>query len=91
MITESPAVFLNDFGVAVSDGTVTGKGILDMPSEIIAGGMVLTTDYQLTVLASQFGGKLYGDALTVGGVAYTVKECRLQDDGTFATIFLSKT
>lgn len=90
MITDSPAVFLNDFGVPVTDGATTGKGILDMPGEIIAGGMVLTTDYQLTVRASEFGNKLYGDALTVNGVNYTVKECRLMDDGAFAQIFLSK-
>lgn len=91
MITESPAVFLNDFGVPVTDGTVTGKGVLDMPSEIIAGGMVLTTDYTLTILASEFGSKKYGDALTINGAAYTVRECRLIDDGLFAQIFLSKT
>lgn len=90
MFTESPAAFLNDFGVTVTDGTTTGKGILDMPGEIIAGGMVLTTDYQLTVRTSEFGSKQYQDALTVGGVAYTVKECRMIDDGTFSTIFLSK-
>lgn len=90
MISENPAVFLNDFGVSVTDGTTTGKGILDMPSEIIAGGMVLTTDYQLTVKASEFGNKVYLDPLTVNGVAYTVKECRLIDDGVFATIYLSK-
>jgi hypothetical protein len=90
MITEAPDLFLNDFGVAVSDGTVTGKGVLDMPGEIIAGGMVLTTDYQVTVRADQFGGKKYGDALTIGGVAYTVRETRLQDDGVFAIIYLTK-
>lgn len=88
---ETPDTFLNDFGVAVSDGTVTGKGVFDMPGEIIAGGMVLTTDYQLTVRADQFGGKKYGDALTVAGVAYTVKENRLQDDGVFTVMYLSKT
>ena len=90
MIQESPAAFLNDFGVPVTDGTTTGKGILDMPGEIIAGGMVLTTDYQVTVRASEFGGKQYGDALTINGVAYTVKENRLQDDGVFSIIYLSK-
>ena len=87
---ETPDVFLNDFGVTVSDGTVTGKGVLDMPGEIIAGGMVLTTDYHVTVRADQFGSKKYGDPLTVNGVAYTVKECRPQDDGVFAIIYLSK-
>jgi hypothetical protein len=90
VINESHAVFLNDFGVAVTDGTTTSKGILDMPSEIIAGGMVLTTDYTLTVRASEFGAKKYGDALNVGGAAYTVRETRLIDDGTFAQIYLSK-
>lgn len=90
MIADSPATFLNDFGVTVTDGTTTGKGILDMPGEIIAGGMVLTTDYQLTVRASEFGKKLYGDVLTVAGSKYTVKEARLQDDGMFAVIYLSK-
>lgn len=90
MITDNPAAFLNDFGVTVTDGTVTGKGIFDMPGEIIAGGMVLTTDYQVTVRASEFGGKLYGDTLTVNGATYTVKECRLVDDGVFAQIYLSK-
>jgi hypothetical protein len=90
VITDSPATFLQDFGVTVTDGTTTGKGILDMPSEIIAGGMVLTTDYQLTVRADEFGTKLYGDQLTVAGTIYTVRETRLQDDGMFAVIYLTK-
>lgn len=91
MITESPAVFLRDFGVPVTDGTTTSVGILDMPTEVIADGMVLSTDYQLTVRASEYGSKKYGDTLTVNGAAYTVKECRLLDDGAFAMIYLSKT
>lgn len=90
MIADSPATFLNDFGVAVTDGTITGKGIFDMPGEIIAGGMVLTTDYQLTARASEFGSKKYGDTLTVAGTLYNVKESRLIDDGAFVQIYLSK-
>lgn len=87
--TES-AVFLNDFGVAVTFGSYTGKGILDMPSEIIAGGMVLTTDYQLTVKTADFPGMDRGDSITVDGSTYTIREARQIDDGVFSHVFLSK-
>lgn len=90
MIAESPDLFLADFGVPVVFGSYTGMGILDMPSEIIAGGMVLTTDYQLTVRTSTFPGMDRGDSITVNGVAYTIREARTQDDGVFSNVFLSK-
>jgi len=89
MFAEAPDTFLADFGLPVTIGSVSGSGILDMPSEIIAGGMVLTTDYQLTVRSSVFGQPARGTAVTVNGTAYTVRESRLQDDGVFTTIYLS--
>ena len=61
-----------------------------MPSEVIAGGMVITTDYSLTVKASVYPNLKYGDALTVNSVAYTVREVRAQDDGQFSIVYLSK-
>lgn len=90
MLSENLDVFLADFGVAVTNGTVTTTGVLDMPSEVIAGGMVITTDYALTVKSSAFPGLKYADALTVDGAAYTVREVRAQDDGQFSTVYLSK-
>ena len=89
MISET-AVFLADFGVPVAWGSYSGKGILDMPSEIIAGGMVLTTDYQLTIKTSDFPGLIRGDSITVNGASYTVREARMVDDGVFSNVFLSK-
>ena len=88
---ENLDVFLSDFGVTVTNGVTTATGVLDMPSEIIAGGMVITTDYALTLKASAFPTLAYPDPLTVGGVAYTVREVRLQDDGVFVIAYLSKT
>lgn len=82
--------FLADFGVSVTDGTTTAKGILDMPSEVIAGGMVITTDYALTIKSSAFPNLKYDDPLTVDGAAYTVREAKLQDDGKFSIVYLSK-
>jgi len=87
---EFPDAFLADFGVVVTDGSTTAKGILDMPSEVIAGGMVITTDYALTVKSSAFPTLKYEDSLTVGGAAYVVREVKLQDDGVFSIVYLSK-
>lgn len=88
--TENLDLFLTDFGVPVSAGAVTGLGILDMPSQVVADGMVLTTDYKLTVKSVQFGGLLYGDAITVDGVSYQVREAMKVDDGSFTELFLTK-
>lgn len=87
--TESD-VFLNDFGVAVVFGSYTGKGILDMPTEILAGDMVLSSDYQLTIKTSDFPTIAHNSNITVGGTAYRVKQVRKLDDGIFSVAFLSK-
>lgn len=91
-LTENLDVFLStaEFAVAVTNGVTATTGILDMPSEVIAGNMVITTDYALTIKASVYPNLKYGDALTVAGVAYTVREVRLIDDGAFATVYLQK-
>lgn len=90
MITEDLNLFLNDFGVTCTSGATTGIGILDMPSQVVADGVVLTTDYRLTCKASEFGSLLYGDAITVGGVHYQVREVMQIDDGQFVEIMLTR-
>jgi hypothetical protein len=61
-----------------------------MPSEVIAGGMVITTDYALTIKSSVYPNLKYAHALTVDGASYTVREVRAQDDGKFSIVYLSK-
>ena len=90
-MTEDLTTFLNDFGVSCTAGAVTALGILDMPSQIISGDMVLSTDYTLTARTADFGGLKYGDAITVATVNYQVRETRLIDDGAFVEIGLQKT
>lgn len=90
MINEDLAIFLDDFGVSCTAGAVTALGILDMPSQIISGDMVLSTDYTLTARVADFGGLVYGDGITVGGVAYQVREVRKLDDGMFCEVALSR-
>lgn len=91
MITEDPALYLADFGVTVTSGAITGKGILDVPSQVIVNGVALSTEYSVVVLTSEFGGLLYGAPITVDGVSYTVREPLLIADGVFTEISLQRT
>ena len=90
-ITEDLDVYLADFGVSCTAGATTANGILDMPGEVVAGGMVLSTDYSLTTRFSNFGTLISGDSITVDGTAYTVRENRPIGDGKFVEIALQKT
>jgi len=89
--SEDLSVFLSDFGVTCTSGATTALGILDMPGQILADGMVISTDYQLTCKASDFGSLKYNDSISVEGVAYTVRETRLIDDGRFCEVSLMET
>jgi hypothetical protein len=89
-LVEDLSVFFNEFGVPVSKGAVTGVGILDTPTIVTGDGMVLSSEYQVTLQSSVFGVPLYGDAMTVDGTAYVVREARLIDDGKFVQVLLSK-
>lgn len=89
-LTEDLGIFFDDFGVSCTAGAVTALGILDMPTQVLAGDMVLSTDYTLTARAADFGGLLYGDAIAVNGTNYAVREVRRLDDGAFVEISIQK-
>ena len=79
------------FGVSATSGETTANVLFDEPSQVLAGDMVLTTDYQITAKASDFGTLTAGTSITVNSVAYTVRETRLIDDGLLCEISLQKT
>ena len=90
--TEDLDVFLGDFALPVAWGNKRGVGILDMPTEIVADGQVMTTDYQLTCKSSDFATIPYGATVTVDGTAYTARsEPHLIDDGRFCIVMLTRT
>ena len=89
--TEDLDTYFADFSDTVVYNSTTYKGILDQPDEMIADGLVVTTDYQLTAKTSDFGSLIAGASITVDSVAYTVREVRKLDDGTFCEISLQKT
>ena len=88
--TEDLTTFFADFSDAVLYDGVSYKGILEQPDEVIADGVVLTTDYQLTAKNSDLGELAFESALTVNGTNYTVRSVRKVDDGSFCILSLTK-
>ena len=88
--TEDLDVFLLDFGQAVIRDGVSYKGILEQPDEIVADGLVMTTDYELTGKTSELGSLVFDDIISVDGDNYKVRQARKIDDGKFCTVSLNK-
>ena len=79
------------FASSCTAGGTTANGILSEPSQVLMDGMVLFSDYQLRAKKSDFGSLIAGDAITVAGTAYTVRETRVLNDGLEVEIALQKT
>ena len=88
--TEDIDTFFGDFSEDVFYDGTTYKGILEQPDEVIADGVVLTTDYQLTVKTTDFGSLAYDTQLEVSNVKYKVRSARKIDDGTLSIVSLMK-
>lgn len=84
------SVFLQDWGIPVQFGAISAIGILDQPTDELVGGMVITIDYKLTFATADLPGLDADAALTVAGVAYTVRRVKTLTDGQFSEAILSK-
>ena len=89
--TEDLDIFLADFGDAVEYQGVLYKGILEQPDEIVADGLVMTTDYELTAKTSELGSWVFYDVVKVNSENYKVRSARKIDDGSFCLVSLTKT
>lgn len=78
------------FTVPVVSGATTSVGYFESPSEIVADGLVLTTDFSVVVKTSAFPSVSQGDTMTVDSVNYTVREPMLLDDGKIMRVMLEK-
>ena len=64
--------------------------ILEQPDEVIADGVVMTTDYELTVKTGDLGTLAFDTQIEVSKVKYKVRNVRKIDDGTLCRISLTK-
>lgn len=93
MFNENPQFFLAPpFGVpgGVQWGEISTGCLLDMPTNIVAGGMVVSTDYKLTYETAAMPGLDEGAQLTVGGALYRVRIAKPIDDGVFSEAEMTK-
>ena len=88
--TEDLDVFFSDFNDTVVYDSATYKGILEQPDEIVADGVVMTTDYMLTAKTVNLGSLLFDSSLTVNGDTYRVRNTRKIDDGSLCILSLMK-
>ena len=88
--TEDLNAFFVDFSENVFYDNATYKGILEQPDEVIADGVVLTTDYELTVKNSDLGTLAFDTEIDVSDITYKVRNIRKVDDGTLCKISLNK-
>ena len=80
-----------EFGVSCTAGSKTGFAILSEPSQVMADGTVVFSDYSIRAKASEFGNLQANDQIFVNSVAYTVRETMFDTDGQLVTISLQKT
>jgi hypothetical protein len=94
MFAENLAVFMADFGVPCTCGYVNFTGILNAPDETLnMGGLnVLSTMYMLEARSADLAGAgiMSASALSVNGVAFTVRDVLSIDDGAITHLTLTK-
>ena len=88
--TEDLDVFFSDFNDTVVYNSVTYKGILEQPDEMVADGVVMTTDYMLTAKTTDLGSLLFDSSITVNVDDYKVRSTRKIDDGSLCILSLMK-
>ena len=88
--TDSLDAIFSDFAVPVVAGGVSGLGVLDEPTTIVAGDQLISTEYVLHCKASSYSGIKAGDSVNVGGVAYTCRTNERDLDGFTSQISSSK-
>tara|TARA_A100000172_G_scaffold58800_1_gene38441 strand:- start:731 stop:1012 length:282 start_codon:yes stop_codon:yes gene_type:complete len=83
-------MFGSPFGVSCTSGGTTANGILNQPTELIANDQVISVGYILHCKNTDFGSLVAGDAITVDGTAYTVRNNAAELDGLTREITLQK-
>jgi len=83
------AIFNVDMTQEVKTDSLVGRGYLDQPTSILAGGEVLSVDYVLHT-KNDFSALKFGDTLTIDNVTYVVKTNEADIDGLTREISVSK-
>lgn len=89
-LTENLAAMFADFGVTATYAAASAKVLHDRDTQAMFDGMALTEEESITLPTATFSALASGDAITVDGTAYTVREVRMFDDGKLKRATLRK-
>ena len=94
MFTEDPRVFLREFGRPCAANGVSFTALLDQPDQLLpmGGGVVQSTEWALTVLATDVAaaGLANGVTMTVDGSSAVIRDVLALDDGVFYRVIFSR-
>jgi hypothetical protein len=88
--TEVIDLFFADFGDTATWNGNTAKVILDVSTEDILGGRVLSNEYSMTLPSIGFPGINRGAQVVLGASTYVVREVRFIDDGVVKELLVGK-
>tara|TARA_B100001778_G_C18578530_1_gene626242 strand:+ start:1010 stop:1300 length:291 start_codon:yes stop_codon:yes gene_type:complete len=95
IIDEDLNIYFADLGQDIYFKGKAKKCLFNTPDEILAGDLMISTDYVIQVQTLEFSDVSLGDTLTikVNNVRedYEVRAKRMEDDGKLSLITLSKT
>lgn len=83
-------LFSGPDAVTVTIGASSFKGLLDSPDESIADGMVISTDYLLTMKTSDASNTEEREVIQVDEIDYSVRSIKKVSDGRLCELSLSK-
>lgn len=81
---ENRRAFMADFTVTAIHGSTTGKVLFDEPTNVALDGMVSSDDPSITYFLADFPGLDAGEAISVDGTAYLLRQPEKLDDGVQA-------
>lgn len=94
MLAENLAIFMKDFGVSWSKGAYSFTGLLDSPTlTLVLGGVQdLSDNWTLTAITAdvQTCALTTGDSITANGIAFSVRDVLMIDDGAITSVTLQK-
>jgi hypothetical protein len=88
MFAERLGLFVTDFSVPVVHDGQTARALFDQPTRGVLEDMVIDTEPAITLPAATLPVMARGEAITVAGVGYIVREVQLLDDGAMKRITL---
>lgn len=90
MFAEDLSVMFADFGVSATLGSESARVLFDSQSQMALQGMAMSEECAITLPVVSFPTLASGDAITVDGTAYTVRQVEILDDGAIKRATLKR-